>query len=543
MMQKYLVIFTVGPVQSFIAAARKTEDFWSGSYILSHMVAKAMEYLQTLDPDCEFVYPKRIKETGNGYRHVASLPNRFTAVVHKNGQDIGEVMQKTEQHTREAFFHLCQYAVDRVFDSLSQNDRDVLKKKAIRQAENYLEIYWVAEPYGDSESFTVIRNRAEERLGAMKNDKRFSGTVHFGLTCSVCKEHEALCLSEMDKNDRYGDLKRKMNETWNRRSSHYKSKNDEDETYNKSGRIKDNEFLCGICLAKRTAWDYFTEQNKSVAFFPRFKSVVEIGNRSYYAILLMDGDRMGERFSRGTKEVYGQISERLAHFSREEVPEIVESVRDARLVYAGGDDVLAFLPVDAALSIAHKLRFTFSDPKKGLDEKATACVGLIIGHKKTPLQGLLRAVRHLENLAKAYKNPVTGMEKNALALAVHTRSGEISQTVLPWEIESSDTISLMLDFIGLLNEKLSNNFIFNFMEAFRPLLHQDNEKYQKLRDRDMLKIELRRLLQRSVKEGKKIEGLDNHVEGLLKLHDAMRASQDFLHLLKILTFFTRSEGE
>ena len=38
-----MLMFTIGPVQSFIEAARKTEDLWMGSYILSYLVATAMD--------------------------------------------------------------------------------------------------------------------------------------------------------------------------------------------------------------------------------------------------------------------------------------------------------------------------------------------------------------------------------------------------------------------------------------------------------------------------------------------------------------------
>ena len=39
-MTEYVVILSVGPVQSMIAAARKSRDLWSGSALLSEL-AKA----------------------------------------------------------------------------------------------------------------------------------------------------------------------------------------------------------------------------------------------------------------------------------------------------------------------------------------------------------------------------------------------------------------------------------------------------------------------------------------------------------------------
>ena len=36
-MSNYLFLYTIGPVQSFIAQARKTQDLWCGSTLLSEL--------------------------------------------------------------------------------------------------------------------------------------------------------------------------------------------------------------------------------------------------------------------------------------------------------------------------------------------------------------------------------------------------------------------------------------------------------------------------------------------------------------------------
>jgi CRISPR-associated protein Cmr2 len=34
--------FSLGPVQGFVAQARRTRDFWAGSFILSYLAGQAM---------------------------------------------------------------------------------------------------------------------------------------------------------------------------------------------------------------------------------------------------------------------------------------------------------------------------------------------------------------------------------------------------------------------------------------------------------------------------------------------------------------------
>jgi CRISPR-associated protein Cmr2 len=77
--------FTLGPVQSFVAQARRTRDFWAGSFILSWLSAVAMREVQKQDGDGSIVFPKpdkaflgALEKDGKGPRQ-GSVPNRFKA--------------------------------------------------------------------------------------------------------------------------------------------------------------------------------------------------------------------------------------------------------------------------------------------------------------------------------------------------------------------------------------------------------------------------------------------------------------------------------
>ncbi|WP_339232645.1 type III-B CRISPR-associated protein Cas10/Cmr2 [Geobacillus sp. FSL W8-0032] len=544
MTNRYIVLFTVGPVQSFIASARKTEDFWSGSYILSHLVREAMKRFYQYSAGCEMIYPLVGKEELRALSlrelRVASLPNRLTAVMEGTEADICGWLQETEQGVRNVFLDFCFQAVSRMFPHLSDDERQQLEAIVEQQVQSFLEVYWVAEPYEPSASFRTVRERAERRLGALKNEKHYASVPQQGLVCSVCKEREALRLEEIDDFDRYGEIKRKTANLWRRRAGKFQGRDGDGEDERRVGRVKDNELLCGICLGKRVARDYFTDLF-GAAFRP-FPSVLDIGSGDYYAVLMMDGDNMGRWFSGEQKEEYSRTSQKLARFSKEVVPRIVEQQCHGELVYAGGDDVLAFLPVDEALKAAELLRLAFSDEQQGLGEGATASFGLVIAHKKAPLQHVLNEARMLEQKAKQYRNEQTNQQKDALALAVHTRSGEIAEAILPWMIKGKMASSRLEQFVDLVKTSISPNFIFHFTQAFAPLLHdKDCPKWE---NRDMLAIELRRLLKRSVKEGSqwKERDLRSHTDALMALYDAVPSGYDFLHLLKMLTFFRRSEG-
>lgn len=70
--------------------------------------------------------------------------------------------------------------------------------------------------------------------------------------------------------------------------------------------------------------------------------------------------------------LHAAISQALAKFTLNCVPYVVEELHFGRLVYAGGDDVLAFLPLVEVLSAARELRALFSGEAK-LEPNGTIC--------------------------------------------------------------------------------------------------------------------------------------------------------------------------
>ena len=54
---KSIGIFTIGPVQSFISSAKKTKDFWAGSYLLSYLTWTALKVVIEESNENSVVFP------------------------------------------------------------------------------------------------------------------------------------------------------------------------------------------------------------------------------------------------------------------------------------------------------------------------------------------------------------------------------------------------------------------------------------------------------------------------------------------------------
>jgi len=150
----------------------------------------------------------------------------------------------------------------------------------------------------------------------------------------------------------------------------------------------------------------------------------------YYALLHADGDRMGAAISaQETREGHRRLSQALDRFAGE-VPSIVDRHRGA-LVYAGGDDVLALLPLHTALDCAGKLAARFAESLREVTgangDRPTLSAGLAICHHLEPLSEALELVREAEKQAKRLPG------KRALAVTLSKRSGADRTVVGHWD--------------------------------------------------------------------------------------------------------------
>jgi CRISPR-associated protein Cmr2 len=195
---------------------------------------------------------------------------------------------------------------------------------------------------------------------------------------------------------------------------------------------------------------------------------------SYYAILMLDGDRMGDWLNGqnapclrevlhpkmaayfeglgpdarkaldGKRSVgpamHAAISQALANFSTRVVPSVVAK-HGGTLIYSGGDDVLALLPVESSLQCAWELYREFRGEGHGasvggysrvgdrdylmMGPRATLSGGLAVVHYKADLRRSLDAARAAEKAAKR-------AGRDALVIRACRRSGEHSSLVCPW---------------------------------------------------------------------------------------------------------------
>ncbi|MFZ8863332.1 MAG: type III-B CRISPR-associated protein Cas10/Cmr2 [Thermocrinis sp.] len=164
-------------------------------------------------------------------------------------------------------------------------------------------------------------------------------------------------------------------------------------------------------------------------------------SKNYFAIIISDGDSIGDWLglkSERRKDIlektfHETFSKALSNYAREIKSLESEEKFGLRIVYAGGDDVLAVADLREFLDFAGKLNPIF---KEKVGENASVSAGIVIGHQKDNLAYLLNEARKAEKKAKSVEG------KSAFCITVIPRGGGPVSFWAKWEFLSlfKDTV-------------------------------------------------------------------------------------------------------
>jgi CRISPR-associated protein Cmr2 len=138
MSDTYLHLIQIGPVQSFIAAARRTQDLYVGSRLLSMIAAEGVHAAQRTDPQVELLFPVQ-DERGNLPQ---SVPHRFAFL---SDQEPVTLACAVEQAVKDYWKRTIAGRVRHwLHGQIGDGEWTAVFD---RQVENWLEVYCVAVPY------------------------------------------------------------------------------------------------------------------------------------------------------------------------------------------------------------------------------------------------------------------------------------------------------------------------------------------------------------------------------------------------------------
>jgi CRISPR-associated protein Cmr2 len=412
-----VLTFSIGPVHTFIAQARRVADLWAGSVLLSHLIRSAIKEVHTRHGSMLFPYvaPGEVPE---------GLPNRFVCRVPLKEADaiaraIGETVHTEWDRLVEKTVHLL------ATSGVRPDPRIWLGIPGVRrQTDGVLDIAWSWVP--EAGGYKSSNDRGARQFAASRMFRPFAQINEPGKKCPLCGERTAL------PNGNAADVR----DAWAAAA---------DETAGKplSAYFRtDQSHLCLVCATKRL----FPHVMNRDAHFDSFQSFQPEDEHSYFAVVSMDGDNMGKLLGgdashddTSLEHFHRDVSQTLTRFantlrtSRSTNLNLANldcasvGTRPPQLIYAGGEDVLFIADPRDAIPVARAIRNLYRSMFSSA-QGFTISAGVLFAHTKHPAGLLFNDVDTLLNDTAKKK-----AGRDAIAIRLDKRSGVTADVAWKWD--------------------------------------------------------------------------------------------------------------
>lgn len=255
------------------------------------------------------------------------------------------------------------------------------------------------------------------------------------------------------------------------------------------------------------------------------KALLKTSPETYYGLVLMDGDEMGKWLSGGHAPSYdqlfhpqiratldqrfgnepslnayrqarrapspayhGAISSALNAFALNLAQRVTERAYKGKLLYAGGDDLMALCASDDLPGLMASLRAAYSGAEHAypetsqivrcggghavlgkrlirlMGESATASMGAVLAHQMAPLGAVMRELRAAERRAKEEGG------RNAFSLSLMKRSGGTQRLTAKWRYDDLHTLGVLCDLRSFLaSDGVSRRAVYSSLEWLKDL--------------------------------------------------------------------------
>ncbi|MCM2332322.1 MAG: type III-B CRISPR-associated protein Cas10/Cmr2 [Anaeromyxobacteraceae bacterium] len=471
-MTTHLLLLAIGPVQEFIAQARRTRDLWFGSHVLSELskaAAKAcaahgalvFPALDAASPELQ----ERDEPTDTRGEPAFSVANKVLVEL-QAGVSPADVAHAARAAAGDR--------LTRIAASVWQKNGSTVEPTAEHafqeQVATFLEFAAVWAPVEGQDGYAATRQKLERMLAGRKGLREFGrwrqqrgGVPKSSLDGgreTVLKRHAGpdtrLRLSTGEQLDAIGLIKRAGGRpdqfvpvanvaaaAWTVRNARALAgfAQECEAERGRLGRIfRDfpwvEAFPYDVQLLRPERWTAIEAETGLAPGWCKAKAGPLFAEKriapppSYVACLVADGDRMGVAIDdpRMTADAHRRLSRALADFARQ-ARAVVETQHRGLLIYAGGDDVLALLCLEDALACAGALNEAFTKciaagAPDWMTSRPTLSVGIGIGHVLENLGDLVELGRQAERHAK--------VDRNSLAVLVDKRSGGLTAWRAMW---------------------------------------------------------------------------------------------------------------
>lgn len=574
------MLFSIGPVQEFIAQARRTRDLWFGSFLLSELSKAGAKKFQELGGTLIFpVFNESSAESNNA-------PNKILGEIsHEQPSSVARQVKKAIYNKWKEYADFVRGKVDPYIQKGTWN----------RQVDDLLEFYAVwtemqtpeeaanasASPYhmalqeveGLMAARKTLRDFKQNEPGALFGEPKSSldggRESVFQKTPQQVAQLAKWGIGEHESLDAISVIKRlslhkhpsktfpsvcdkafapyqnmlKQNEQMKQAAIQYVK---DVETYLENmnltvapldlseaslfyeRRIEDYLEQCGLVGIARTEAKNDITQLLEKYFKGEYSKhngqpIKPPTPSPYYAFLMADGDKMGSQL-RNIQHVESHIafSKTLSTFASK--ARGIISKCEGTLIYGGGDDVMAYVPVHQCLEAAGKLQREFVSTMKAHQHSEippSISIGIAIVHMLEPLEEVRSMARQAEQFAK--------QERNSLAIHFQKRGGGDTMNIsVSFQIDPVASIQEMTAWLK--QSYFTSGFAYGLRELYQTYEQSSFRKQPEILD-ELIPLEIRRLAFKKKTEAKTEQGTKEWIDQLIARYIPKKNTLEELHTI------------
>lgn len=574
------MLFSIGPVQEFIAQARRTRDLWFGSFLLSELSKAGAKKFQELGGTLIFpVFNESSAESNNA-------PNKILGEIsHEQPSSVARQVKKAIYNKWKEYADFVRGKVDPYIQKGTWN----------RQVDDLLEFYAVwtemqtpeeaanasASPYhmalqeveGLMAARKTLRDFKQNEPGALFGEPKSSldggRESVFQKTPQQVAQLAKWGIGEHESLDAISVIKRlslhkhpsktfpsvcdkafapyqnmlKQNEQMKQAAIQYVK---DVETYLENmnltvapldlseaslfyeRRIEDYLEQCGLVGIARTEAKNDITQLLEKYFKGEYSKhngqpIKPPTPSPYYAFLMADGDKMGSQL-RNIQHVESHIafSKTLSTFASK--ARGIISKCEGTLIYGGGDDVMAYVPVHQCLEAAGKLQREFVSTMKAHQHSEippSISIGIAIVHMLEPLEEVRSMARQAEQFAK--------QERNSLAIHFQKRGGGDTMNIsVSFQIDPVASIQEMTTWLK--QSYFTSGFAYGLRELYQTYEQSPFKKQPEILN-ELIPLEISRLAFKKKTEAKTEQGTKEWIDQLIARYIPKKNTLEELHTI------------
>lgn len=534
-MREKLLLISFGNVQNFISNARKTIDLYNGSMIVQKLVLTTQEIL----------YEINVNELSS-VKIDSDKNNIIDCMFFINNEDKVE-----EKYVPNFLLYRCRYAGNRTNAQLENCIFEMVKKELNKRVQE--RNFFVPEdiiPYVvmvdyDENDYQNAYAKIHQKLNGYKNSEKNGNTFcnkkntkNSNHVCSIC-------------GIRYGD---KYIDKCVEKKFLY-----DDKSEIKKAEEKKAEYLCEECKAKREWGKNQSEGKKEngekepskqlnkITHFDSVDSIAKLvkNDGTYYGIIRADMDDMGKKMGMvdssykemGLREWQNNLKIFLKDFM-EKMTQYLSSMEEGKelLIYAGGDDILFFCPIDKIIDTLNKINQfikesgeSIGEQKIDISDKITMSKCVTITHKHVPLKRVIQLSKeHLEQ-TKSFQFKKGDHRKNKVGFSMIFGGYDFDFTVI--KQENMECFSHIFEGI---NKEYSRSFFYqlqNQIIKFGTKIPVGDDEYIL----EIIKNDMRRILSRKIKNN--TVNVEKYVDELYELYLMFTEDGAYKRLINSPYFF------